>query len=98
MVRLVILGLVLSFSYINVFLRGKHYLIIIFPKEKCRLWLEVNTFPSNSTLTGRLLHLSTENVRVYSVRNGHQIAYCRADSINYSAQKKIKVFPIIGKF
>ena len=35
-----------------------------------------------------LFHLSTENVRVQSVRNGHQSGFPRADMINDNINKK----------
>ena len=36
---------------------GKSTLIILFTKEKCRLWREINTFPSISFLTDRVLSI-----------------------------------------
>ena len=41
----------------------------------------------------RLLHLSTEKVRVRSVRNGHQSGYSRANTINPNINKRSKIFP-----
>ena len=41
----------------------------------------------------RLFHLSTGNVRVQSVGNGHQSGYSRADIINNNINKRSKVFP-----
>ena len=40
----------------------------------------------------RPFHLSTENVRVRSVRNGHQSGYSRADTINSDINQRSKVF------
>ena len=40
----------------------------------------------------RLFHLSTENVPAQSVRNGHQSAYSRADTLNNKVNKKPKAF------
>ena len=40
-----------------------------------------------------LSHLSTEKVRVRSVRNGHQSGYSRADTINNGINKRSKNFP-----
>ena len=39
-----------------------------------------------------LFHLSTENVRVHSVRNGHQCAYSRTGTINNITNKRSNVF------
>ena len=44
----------------------------------------------------RLFHLSTEKVRVQSVRDGHQIGYSRADTINININKRSKKFSIRG--
>ena len=44
----------------------------------------------------RLFHLSTEKVRVQSVRNGHQSGYSRADTINTKMNKRFKKFSIRG--
>ena len=41
----------------------------------------------------RLFHLSTEKVRVRSVRVGHQSGYSRADTINNNMNKRSKKFP-----
>ena len=41
----------------------------------------------------RPFHLSTENVRVRSVRKGNQSGYSRADTINSDINKRSKVFP-----
>ena len=46
----------------------------------------------------RLFHLSTENVCDQSVRNGHQEAYSRADTLNISINEKIKEFSTFGKY
>ena len=40
----------------------------------------------------RLFHLSTEKTRVQSVRNGHQKAYSRADTINNNKNKDLRSF------
>ena len=42
----------------------------------------------------RHFHHSTENVRVYSVRNRHQSSYSRADTINNNINKRSKGFSI----
>ena len=62
---------------------GKSTLIIIIIKG------EVPTLAKNKQLSvhffphgPRIFHLSTEKVRVRSVRNGHQSGYSRADTIN----------------
>ena len=41
----------------------------------------------------RPLYLSTEKVRVQSVRNGHQIGYSGADIINNNVDKDQRRFP-----
>ena len=46
----------------------------------------------------RLFHLSTENIRVWSVGNGYQSAYSRADTINNNINKWSKRFSIRRKF
>ena len=43
----------------------------------------------------RLFHLSTEKVRVQSVRNGYQSGYFRTDTINNNIIKGLKKFSII---
>ena len=40
----------------------------------------------------RPFHLSTENVRVRSVGNGHQSGYSRADTINSDINQRSEVF------
>ena len=40
----------------------------------------------------RLFHLSTDKVRVQSLKNGHQSGYSRADTINNNKQKIKQVF------
>ena len=45
----------------------------------------------------RLFYLSTENKRVYSIRNGHQSAYSRAVTINNNINKSSKMFSKGGK-
>ena len=42
----------------------------------------------------RLFYLSTERVRVQSVRNGHQSGYSRADTIKNNINKDQTVFPL----
>ena len=44
----------------------------------------------------RLFHLSTEKVRVQSVRDGHQSGYSLADTINSNMNKRWKKFSISG--
>ena len=44
----------------------------------------------------RPFHLSTEKVRVQSVRNGHQSGYSRADTINNNTDKRSNKFSIRG--
>ena len=51
--------------------------------------LSVHFFPHGP----RLLHPSTEKVRVRSVGNGHQCGYSRADTKNKSINKRSKLFP-----
>ena len=46
----------------------------------------------------RLLHISTEEVRVRSVRNRHESDYSRAGSINNNIKKRSKKFSIRGKY
>ena len=41
----------------------------------------------------RPFHLSTENVRVRSVGNGHQSGYSRAETVNSDINQRSKVFP-----
>ena len=41
----------------------------------------------------RLFHLSTEKVRVQSVRNGHQSGFSRADTIFININKDQRSFP-----
>ena len=41
----------------------------------------------------RFVHFSTENVRSYFVKIGHQNASSRADAIGISENKRSKVFP-----
>ena len=48
--------------------------------------LSVHFFPHGP----RLFHLSTEKIRVQSVRNGHQSNYSRADAINKIINKRNK--------
>ena len=66
---------------------GKSFLIILSIKGKLpagNKHLSVHIF-----LYGpRLLHLSTEKVRVQSVRNGHQNGYCRADTLNNNINRR----------
>ena len=45
----------------------------------------------------RLFHLSTEKVRVQSVKNGHQSGYSRADTKKNNINKISKKFSIKGK-
>ena len=40
----------------------------------------------------RLFHLPTENVRVQSVRTGHQSVYSRPDTINKNMNRRSKKF------
>ena len=40
----------------------------------------------------RLFHFLTKNVRAQSVRNGHQSAYFRADTLNNNIKQKTKKF------
>ena len=70
---------------------GKSTLIILFTKKK------LPTLVGNKHLSvhiylhrPRLFHLSTGNVRVRPVRNGHQSGYYRADTINIKKKQKIK--------
>ena len=42
----------------------------------------------------RVFHLSTEKVRVPSVRNGHQNSYSLANTINNNKNKRSKKFSI----
>ena len=46
----------------------------------------------------RFFHLSTENVRVYSVGNGHKSAYSPADTINNNINKRSKRFSVREKY
>ena len=73
---------------------GKSTLIILFIKEKMPTFAG-NKHPSvHLFLHGpRLFHLSTEKVRVRSVRNEHQSGYSRADTININITKRSKIFP-----
>ena len=54
--------------------------------------LSVHLFPHRL----RLFHLSTEKVRVQSVKNGHQRGYSRADKINININKRLNRFSISG--
>ena len=40
----------------------------------------------------RLFHLSTEKVRVQSIKTVHQTGYCRANTINNNINKRSKNF------
>ena len=40
----------------------------------------------------RLFHLSTEKVRVQSIKTGHQTGYSRANTINNNINKRSKKF------
>ena len=55
--------------------------------------LPVHFFPHGP----RLFHLSTEKVRVQSVRNGHQSGFSQADTINNNINKRSNRFSIRGK-
>ena len=46
----------------------------------------------------RLFDLSMENIRVWSIGNGYQNAYSRADAINKNLNKCLKRFSIRGKY
>ena len=67
---------------------------IILPKKEKKPTLarikhsSVHFFP----LGPRLFHLSTEEVVVQPVRNGHQSGYSRADTINNNTKKTKEVF------
>ena len=72
----------------------KSSLIIIFINRKgCRLWREINTFPSISSLTDRNVCSFRRKSTVRCVGNGHQSGYSRADIINKNISKRSKVFP-----
>ena len=49
-----------------------------------------------SPLGLRLFHLSTETVRVQSVRNGYQTGYSRPKTIDKNINKRCKKFSITG--
>ena len=67
---------------------GKSTLFIIFIKEKIPTLAGNKQFSVHFFLHGqRLFHLSTENVRVRSVGNGHQSGYPRAETINNDMNK-----------
>ena len=44
--------------------------------------------------TPRLFHLSIENVRVTSPRNGYQSGYSRADTVNDNMNNRLKRFSV----
>ena len=73
---------------------GRSTLIILCEKGKMATpvrnkHLSVHFFPRGL----RLFHLSTEKIRVQSVKNGYQIGYSRADTINNKVNKGSKSFP-----
>ena len=74
---------------------GKSTVIILFIKRKMPT-LEGNKYLSvHFFLHGpRIFHLSTENVRIQSVGNGHQSGYSHADTINNNINKTWKKFSI----
>ena len=59
------------------------------PTLKANKHLSILLFPHRL----RFFHLSKEKVQEQSVRNGHQRAYSRADTINTKMNKQSKVFP-----
>ena len=68
---------------------GKSTLIVLYTKGKMPIlarnkYLSVHLFLYGS----RLLHLSTEKVRVRSVRNGHQSVYSPANTLNKNINKR----------
>ena len=80
---------------------GKSTLIIIFIKERerCRLWREINTFSSISSLTDRVFPIfQQETGTVRSVRDGHQSGYSRADTINKNINKDQSHFHTGNKY
>ena len=78
--------------------REKYLNHIIYQREKMRT-LAGNKHPSVFFFphAPRLLHLSTEKVRVRSVGNGDQSGYSLADKINKNINKKIKDNSVQGK-
>ena len=78
---------------------GKSTLKITTLKSKCRLWREMNIFSLRFFLhRTSLFHLSTENGRTFSVRDGYPSAFSRADmlltvlTIVYSIDRKYYEF------
>ena len=78
--------------------REKYFNHIIYQRKGFPLWRELNTFPSISSLTDRVFHLSTEKGTVRSVGNGHQSGYSRADTINININKDQSHFHSGKKF
>ena len=70
---------------------GKSTLIMSSIKQKCQLWREINTSPAIFFLQGP--NLSTEIVRVQSVRNRRQSGYSRANTKNNKIKKGQADFP-----
>ena len=78
--------------------REKYFNHIIYQRKRCRLWREINTLPSISSLTGRDFSIfRQEKIRVRSVGNGHESGYSRADAINKNINKRSKIFPYMEK-
>ena len=66
---------------------------IIYQKERCLLWREINTLPSISSLTDRDFPIFRQKkVRVRSVGDAHQSGFSRADTINTNIDKRSKRF------
>ena len=76
---------------------GKSTLIILSRKGKMPTVAGNKHLSVHFFLHGpRLFHLSTEKVRVQSVRNGHRIGYSCADTTNNNINKRSKKFSIRG--
>ena len=72
---------------------GKSTIIVLFVKEKLPTLARNKHYYVQFFFHGpRLFNLSTEKVRVRSVRNGHQSGYSRADTINNDVNKRSKNF------
>ena len=74
--------------------REKYFNHITYQRKRCRLWREINTLPSISSLTDRDFSIFRQKkVRVRSVGNGLQIGFSCADKINKNINKRSKIFP-----
>ena len=70
---------------------------LIIKRKRCRIWREINIFPSISSLTDSVFSIFRQKkVRLRSLGNGHQSGFSRADTINKNKKQKIKDNSIQG--